>query len=139
MSLTISLYNHTARLFAAGTVQSGNLTVKLYTSATFNAENTTAGSVVATEVVNGNGYTSGGIQLLGVAASTITTNDAMLNGSPAIWIAGGGPISASYAIIWGASNSPLAFIDFGETRTAANGNEFRIEWNSGGIFTFTVA
>ena len=117
----------------------------LCTSATFNASDATFESVSKTLLPNGvNGYTEAILD--GVAVSTVATNDAKLDASDVIWIAEGGNISAAFALlsflhpeIGNPTKIPLAFINFGSTQTAADGTEFRITWNAGGIFTFTVA
>lgn len=144
MAVTISIYNHTARLFAAGEINLADTTfgLMLCTAATFNAANTTLASVTKTETTAANGYTAGGLILDGVAATTVTTNDAKLDASDAVWIASGGSISAAFALLYSINTSTqrvLAFINFDGTQTAADGTEFKVAWNAGGIFTFTVA
>lgn len=145
MAVTISLYNHAARYLANGDVMAATqIKLTLCTSATFNASDATFGSVTKTVLPNGvNGYTEAILD--GVAVSTVTTNDAMLDASDVVWIAQGGSISAAFAILSFIQPQvpndqiPLAFINFGGTQTAADGTEFRVTWNAGGIFTFTVA
>lgn len=143
MTVTISLYNHTARYLANGEVMAApQIRLALCTSATFNASDATYASITKTVLPNAiNGYTEAVLD--GVAVSTVTTNDAKLDASDVIWIAQGGSISAAFAILYFVQVTndqiPLAFIDFGGTQTAADGTEFRVTWNAGGIFTFTVA
>ena len=144
MTTSISIYNHTARYLANGDVMAApQIRLALCTSATFNASNATFASVSKTLLPNGvNGYTEASLD--GVAVSTVTTNDAKLDASDVIWIAEGGNISAAVALLYfvqagSGDQIPLAFINFGSTQTAADGTEFRITWNAGGIFTFTVA
>lgn len=143
MTTSISIYNHTARYLANGDVMAATqIRLALCTSATFNASNATFASVSKTLLPNGvNGYTEAILD--GVAVSTVTTNDAKLDASDVIWIAEGGNISAAVALLYfvqagSGDQIPLAFINFGSTQTAADGTEFRITWNAGGIFTFTV-
>lgn len=140
MAVTISLYNHTAKLFADGSNAVGDTyKVKLFTAATFNATHTTETAAGGTEV-SGNGYTAGGATLSGVTVTTVTTNDAMFDANDVTWSASGGSIAAAYARIYNSTDStPLAFIDFGGTESAGDGTDFKIVWNAGGIFTFTVA
>jgi hypothetical protein len=141
MAVTISLYNHTTKLFAEGSnaVASKTFKVKLFTAATFDAAHTTETAAGGTEVANGNGYTTGGATLSGVAVSTVTTNDAMFDANDVTWSASGGSITASYARIVNSTDStPLAFIDFGGSQSAGSGTDFKIVWNSSGIFTFTT-
>lgn len=140
MAVTISLYNHTAKLFADGSNAVGDTyKVKLFTAATFNATHTTEAAAGGTEV-SGNGYTAGGATLSGVAVTTVTTNDAMFDANDVTWSASGGSIAAAYGRVYNSTDStPLAFIDFGGTETAGDGTDFKIVWNASGIFTFTVA
>lgn len=144
MPVTISLYNHTAKLFADGSnAAADTYKVRLMSAATFNATHTTLAATNGTEVANGNGYTTGGATLSGVTVTTVTTNDAMFDANDVTWSASGGSISAVAAILYNstdANSPPLAFIDFGGTETAGDGTDFKIVWNSSsGIFAFTVA
>lgn len=143
MAVTISLYNHTAKLFADGSNAVGDTyKVALYTAATFDATNTTLAGVTKTEVAGSFGYTTGGQALTGVAVTTVTTNDAKFDANDATWSASGGAITASYAILYNdtdANDPPIAFIDFGGSESAGDGTDFKIIWNASGIFTFTVA
>lgn len=142
MAVTISLYNHTAKLFAEGSnaIASKTFKVKLFTAATFNATHTTETAAGGTEVANGNGYTTGGATLSGVTVTTVTTNDAMFDANDATWTASGGTITASYARLYNSTDgTPLAFIDFGGSESAGDTTDFKLIWNASGIFTFTVA
>ena len=141
MAVTISIYNHTAKLFADGSnAAADTYKVKLFTAATFTATNTTETAAGGTEVANGNGYTTGGATLSGVAVTTVTTNDAMFDANDVTWSASGGAIAASYGRIYNSTDStPLAFIDFGGSQSAGDGTDFKVVWNASGIFTFTVA
>jgi len=143
MPVTISVYNHTAKLFADGSnAAADTYKVKLLTAATFTASHTTLAATGGTEVANANGYTTGGASLSGVSVTTVTTNDAMFDASDVTWTASGGSIAAAYAILYNDTDTndpPLAFIDFGGTETAGDATDFKIVWNASGIFTFTVA
>jgi len=143
VAVTISLYNHTAKLFADGSfAASDTYKVKLLTAATFDATHTTLAGTGGTEVANANGYTTGGVALTGVAVTTVTTNDAKFDANDASWTASGGSITASYAILYNDTDTndpPLAFIDFGASESAGDGTDFKVVWNASGIFTFTVA
>jgi hypothetical protein len=142
MALTISLYNHTAKLFADGSFIPGDTyKVMLCTAATFDATDTTLAGITKTEVVDGNGYTTGGLALTNVAVTTVTTNGAKFDADDLTWSASGGPIAASFAILYNDTDSgdpPLALIDFDGTETAVNGTDFLIVWNASGIFTWSV-
>lgn len=143
MAVTISLYNHTAKLFADGSnAVADTYKVMLCTAATFNAANTTLAGVTKTEVASGNGYTTGGATLANVTVSTVTTNDAVFDADDATWTASGGSITASYAILYNATDAnspPLAFVDFGGSQTAGDTTQLKVVWNASGIVSFTVA
>jgi hypothetical protein len=143
MAVTISLYNHTAKLFAEGSnAAADTYKVKLYTAATFNATHTTLAGVGGTEATTGTGYTAGGPSLANVAVTTVTTNDARFDADDVTLTASGGSITASYGVIYNdtdANDPPLAFIDFDGSQSAGAGTDFKIIWDANGIFSFTVA
>ncbi len=143
MAPTISLYNHTAARFASGANAVGDTyKVKLLTAATFNATHTTLAATGGTEVANGNGYTTGGATLANAAVTTVNTNEAKFDADDVTWAASGGAITASFAILYNATDAddpPVAFIDFDGAETAGTGTDFKIIWNANGIVTFTVA
>ena len=143
MAVTISLYNHTAKLFADGSNAVGDTyKVQLYSTATFDATNTTLAGITGTEATTGTGYTAGGATLANAAVTTVTTNDAKFDADDVTWTASGGSITASYAVIYNdtdANDPPLAFIDFDGSQSAGDGTDFKVVWNANGIFTFTVA
>ena len=143
MAVTISLYNHTAKLFADGSnAAADTYKVMLCTAATFDATNTTLAGVTKTEVAGSFGYTTGGQALANVAVTTVTTDDAKFDADDVTWTASGGAITASYAILYNDTDTndpPVAFIDFGGSESAGDGTDFLIVWNASGIFTWTVA
>lgn len=142
MAVTISLYNHTAKLFADGSNAVGDTyKLKLYSTATFDATDTTLAGVTGTEATAGTGYTAGGQSLANVAVTTVTTNDAKFDADDVTWTASGGSIDASFGIIYNdtdADDPPIAFIDFDGAQSAGDGTDFKVVWNANGIFTFTV-
>ena len=143
MAVTISLYNHTAKLFTEGSnVPGDTYKVKLYTAATFTATHTTLAGVGGTEATTGTGYTAGGPSLANVAVTTVTTNDARFDADDVTLTASGGSITASFGVIYNdtdANDPPLAFIDFDGSQSAGAGTDFKIIWDANGIFSFTVA
>lgn len=143
MAVTISLYNHTAKRFADGSNAVGDTyKLMLCTAATFDATNTTLAAITKTEVANGDGYTTGGAALTGVAVTTVTTNDAKFDAADVSWSATGSGITASYGILYNDTDTddpPVAFIDFDGSQTATAGTDFIVVWNASGIFTWTVA
>lgn len=142
MAVTVSLYNHTSKRFAEGSnAVDDTYKVMLCTAATFDAANTTLAGVTKTEVADGNGYTTGGQALTGVVVTTETTNDAKFTADTVTWSASGGPITASYAILYNDTDTddpPLLFVDFDGEESAGDGTEFKIIWNTNGIVSFTV-
>ena len=75
-----------------------------------------------------------------MTVTTVTTNDAMFDANDATWTASGGTITASYARLYNSTDgTPLAFIDFGGSESAGDATDFKLIWNTSGIFTFTVA
>lgn len=143
MPVTISLYNHTAKLFADGSNAAGDTyKVKLLSAGTFNATHATLAATGGTEADAGTGYTAGGATLSGVTVSTVTTNDAAFDANDVTWSASGGSVSGVSAILYNDTDTnkpPVAYIDFGGTESAGDGTDFKIVWNASGIFTFTVA
>ena len=142
MAVTISLYDHTAKRFAEGENAAGDdYNVMLCTAATFDATDAILSDITKTEVADGDGYTTGGVLLTGVAVTTVGTNGAKFDADDATWTAAGGPITASYAILYNATDTdspPVAFIDFDGSESAGDTTDFLIVWDSNGIFTWTV-
>ena len=142
MAVTITLYNQAAKLFAEGSnAAADTYKVKLYSAATFNASDNTILGITGTEATTGTGYTAGGKSLTGVSVTTVTTNDAKFDADDVVWTAVGGSITASYAVLYNdtdLNDPPLAFIDFGGSQSAGDTTDFKIVWNTSGIFTFTV-
>lgn len=143
MPATVSVYNHTAKLFADGSnAAADTYKLMLCTSATFTASDTTLAGITKTEVANGNGYTTGGAALTNVAVTTVTTNDAKFDADDVTWTASGAALSAAKAILYNDTDTndpPIAMIDFGGTETAGDGTDFIVAWSASGIFTFSVA
>ncbi len=141
MALTISLYNHTRRLFANGTFAADHTyKVKLLTAATYDATDVTLAETGGTEVANANGYTTGGVALTGVAVTTVTTDDAKFDAFDARWTATGSGITASFAILYDDTipdDPPVAFINLDGSTTATAGVDLIVQWNADGIVTFT--
>ena len=143
MAPTISLYNHTTRLFSNGTFAEGHTyKVKLLTAATYDATDVTLAETGGTEVSNANGYTTGGATLTGVAVTTVTTDDSKFDANDATWSATGSGITASFAILYNdtiTNDPPVAFINFDGSESAGAGTDFIVQWNVNGIVTWTKA
>lgn len=119
-----------------------NINVSLHTSSyTPNIDTHTFYSdATASEVANGNGYTTKGVSLSSKAVSIDTTNDlAYFDAADVTWSTS--TITARYALIWKNTGtntqSPLVgYVDFGSDKTSDNGN-FVITWSSAGILKLT--
>ena len=139
---TLQLYNHTAQRFASGANSSTDVyKVKLLSAGTFDAANTTLAATGGTEVANGNGYTTGGQILAGVTVATVTTDDAKFDADDVTWAVTASSITALAAIIYNDTDTddpPVAFVDFGGSRTVSSGSDFVLIWNADGIFLWTV-
>lgn len=111
----------------------------LCTAATFNATDATLAGITKTETASGTGYISGGALLSNVTV-TSSLNDAKFDADDVTWTASGGSITASYAILYNqtAGDLPLAYINFDGSQSAGDGTQFRITWNTNGIFAFNV-
>jgi hypothetical protein len=142
MAVTISQYDHTAKLLLNKEVVFANLKVELLNaSATFVASHTAKNSVDNTGAyqVSGNGWASGGPSLASVAVTQVTTNDAMLDAADVSVTASGGSIGPAYAafVYETDNNKPLWYIDFGQAESAGDTTDFKIIWNANGIVRLT--
>lgn len=141
MAITTTLYNHTAKLFANGEVSLADLKVMLLddnAAALLDATDTDMTGLTAAEV-SGFGWTAGGEAIASAAITTVTTNDAMLDGNDISVTATGGEIGPAKACVIFDNNSskPLGFIDFGQAEVAGDTTDFKIAWNASGILTWT--
>lgn len=138
MAVTISQYNHTAKLIFNKEIVYANLKIELLSAtATFvatHAAKTDVDNAGAYEIY-GNGWTQGGEAIAGAAVSVVDTNDAMLDATDVAKTATGGQIGPAYgAFIYETDNlKPLWFIDFGQAEAAGDTTEFKIIWNANGI------
>lgn len=131
MAVTVRLYNHTTALIAGQTVDLDNLKVMLLDDdSAFDATDTTIDAVSNTGAyeVFGNGWTEGGETLTSVTATTVTTNDALIDADDVDVTATGGNIGPAYAaVIYDAtSDKPLKHIDFGQAWTAGETTPFKL-------------
>jgi hypothetical protein len=97
---------------------------------------------VDNEIANGNGYTTGGATLASKTNTyTGATNITKLDAADVTWSAA--TLTCRYAVIYKDTGTPstsplLGYIDFGEDVGSVSG-DFKITWDSTGIFTFTVS
>ncbi len=91
---------------------------------------------VSNEVV-GDGYTSGGAEIITRSVTTDTSNDlAKYDGDDVTWASS--TITARGAVIYKDSGTPstsplIAYIDFGIDKESISG-DFVIEWHTDGVF-----
>jgi len=136
----MALYNHTAKLFANGEVDIAALKVMLVGSGyTFSAAETAMTTATAQEV-DGNGWATGGPTIASAAVTTVTTNDARLDGNNISVTASGGDIGpADGMIVYDSTNGyPLKYYQFASAQTAGDGTPFNITWPTEGIIGWTV-
>lgn len=142
MPASVSVYNHTARLFAEGNCEeTDTYKLLLATAATFNAANTTLGGITYTEALVQGGYVATGKALTGVSVDTSSTNGAKFSALDVAWAATGASITASYGILYNDTQTgdpPLLFIDFGGSKVAEAGTDFLVVWDAGGIFSWSL-
>lgn len=100
-------------------------------------------SQVANEVVNGNGYTTGGKILANKTATyAADTNTITLDADDLVWLAAS--INARYAVIYDDTPATdgakplLGYIDFGKDVISTDG-DFKIIWDAAGILKITAA
>jgi hypothetical protein len=144
MAVSITLYDHTVSRFASGANAVGDTyKINLYSVFDFDATDTTKALAEggATQLTTANGYTQNDKSLANVAVSVVSTNDAKFDADDVSWTAAVGDIGpASYALIYNDTDTddpPVAYIAFGEAKTANAGTPFNITWHSDGIITFT--
>lgn len=141
MTVTASLYNHTANKVQSGVFVAGS-TYKLMlldASGTFAAADTVVGNVSANEV-SGNGWAAGGETLAGVSIDLVTTNDSVFDADNVSVTASGGAIGpAENAVIVCTTDtsSLVAHIAFGQAESAGDDTDFKINWAAGGIIVIT--
>jgi hypothetical protein len=136
MSVTISFYNHTRKMFANKEVNFANLKVMLRDNTTaYDPEHIEISSLSGAEV-HGNGWTQGGVTIQNVAVTVVGTNGSKLSGNNISVTATTGSIGpARKAVIYDPTviDLLLFFIDFGVDKEAPEGTDFRINWDTNGI------
>jgi hypothetical protein len=145
MPVTVSKYNSVHRDCVNGAIDLDNNAASAFklmllgSGYTFSATHTTVSDVVANEIANGNGYTSGGKALTNITL-TLLGGVATFDADDVEWTASGGSISARYAVLFydagAASDSQrelISIVDFGQTETANAGSPLKIIWPATGI------
>ena len=141
MAVTISLYNHTRKLFANAEVDAAKLKVMLTaTGHTFTAA-TQVMTTIETHEISGNGWTSGGELIASGTVAVTGTSLAVLDGTDISVTATGGDIGpAEGCVIYYSTGTtrPLFYVDFDGTKTANAGTAMLITWATGGIARWTA-
>jgi hypothetical protein len=141
MPVSVNVYDHTRlRCFNGANAATDVYRCNLYSAFTFSASATTKSGAEsgATQLSTANGYTQNTQQLTGVAINILSTNGATFTCSNIIWIATGGSIAASHAMIYNdtdANDPPLIHINFDGTITAASGQPFAITIPANGLLS----
>jgi hypothetical protein len=143
MAVTVTLYDATTNNFArvgeGGFQDFVNLILlDNDAAALFDATSVDADAMIAAHEVSGNGWTTGGVAVANLATVQVG-NDSKLTADTVSVTASGGSIVAKAAILAEFPDPevrPIAFIDFGGTKTATAGNAFAVSWPSG-IITWT--
>lgn len=141
MAVTISRYNHTAKLLLNKEIVYTTLKAMLLNAtATFTASHTALTTVTNAGAyeVSGNGWAVGGETFGSVAVTVVDTNDAMLDAVDITKTASVGSIGPAYSCVvyddTHVSDAPLWFIDFGGVKEAGVGTDFKITLNASGLY-----
>jgi hypothetical protein len=91
--------------------------------------------VTGANEVYGNGWPANGPTLTNVVASTVTTNDAMIDADDVSVLAAGGSIGpgASVVVYDSLTAKPLLNMDFGQLQSAGDTTEFKVVWHASGM------
>lgn len=145
MSVVTKIYDKTLNnmLTSAFTWTTGTVNCALFSASTFTHADT-AYTTSGTEVANGNGYTTGGIDVSTrtTSAATVATQLCKITGAggggsagTTTWTSSGAGFSAVAAKLYVSAGAPIAHIDFGGTQTASGGGTFTITWDAtNGVF-----
>lgn len=141
MAVTISLYNHTRKLFANNEVDLSTLKLMLRNDTTvFNAAHEVPGDLAGAEV-SGGGWSEGGEAIASAAVTVVNTNEAMLDGDNISVQATGAAIGPAHKAVIVAADftdptpvvNLLAFVDFDGAQEAGEGTPFNVNFHENGI------
>lgn len=138
MAVTMTPYNHTAKLLMNKEVDFSNLKVELLNASGVvdpaHTAKTNVDNAGAYEVF-GNGWVQGGPTLANVAITTVDINDVMMDADDVSVTATGGTIGpAEHALVYDAiSLKPIIHINFGRSHDAGQGTPFNISFSTLGI------
>lgn len=135
------VYHNIVSAALNGTVDlaSDTLRVALFTSSyTPNADHTQLSDCGDNQVANGNGYTSGGVEVTGTITDDDGNNRVVFDISNPEWTASGGSIGPfRYGVLYddtSADNLLIYCFDFGSDKTADAGAPITIVIDSAGLF-----
>ena len=140
MAITVQHYNKVMEHAGKAVLNLATDTFKaiLVNGYTFDPTDDAITDIGPVEIAAGNGYTTGGITLTGVAyAYNSLVNKVKWSSNNIIWTAAGGSIGpATGAIIVDTTaNKVVLYIDFGTSQIATDSSEFKLILNSAGILT----
>lgn len=113
--------------------------ILLNNSHSYNAAHDELADVTGNQLSTANGYTAGGAALSSVTWTSDGTNN-KFDADDVTWTASGGSITAYHAVVYDdtVSGDPLVCtINFDGVQTANDGAQFKLVWNSAGIFTLS--
>lgn len=138
MAITVLPYDHTLKRFWAGeNPPSSVFRINLYSSFTFtsSAGTKTEAEAGSTQLPSELGYVQNSKVLSNVVVNQ-NGNDCLFDASDVIWLANGGNLVATHAMIYNDSapnDPPVIAIDFDGSITAPDGSLFQLIWNAAGI------
>ena len=141
MAVTMQFYEQFLVNVGNGNINLSSDTFKviLVNSYSFDAAHDEKTDVVASEIANGNGYTTGGEAITSQSWAWDGADSRVeFDGADITWTASGGSIGpATGAIVYSDTSTNdklMAYIDFGGSETAGDGTDFKITWHADGIF-----
>jgi hypothetical protein len=143
MAIQIYPYDITLQRFFSGVNQPSSLyRVNLYSTFVFNEDATTkaAAEVGCTQLATEFGYVQNSKLLAGVVV-TLSGNGCFFDADDVSWLATGGNITASGAMVYNdstAGDEPVLAIPFGGAKIAPDTQNFPIVWPNGGLIQVTT-
>ncbi len=140
MTVTTQFYNNMFGDIASGTINLLSNTIKamLVNGYTFNSSHDTKSDLGAVEIPTGNGYNYGGAALSNKAL-TYASGKTKWDADDVVWNVSGGSVGpATGAVLYDDSSTGdklICYIDFGTAETVASGTDFKLVFNSNGIFS----
>jgi len=139
MAVTVSFFNKFIEHVGKANINllSDTFKIKLVNNYTFDATDENLADIGSVEISNGNGYTTGGASLSNITWA-FNTSYTKWDADDVTWTASGGTIGvADGAILYddtASGDKLVCYIDFGQDESAGDGTDFKITFNSNGIF-----